>query len=298
MILLGGEKIAPAVCFDIENRPHIEQAKSAGATVYAPGIFYSEPSMAGAHSLLASYAREFSLPVLMSNFSGQLYHAPCGGQSAFWSLDGTQLASLGKEGTGLVIGIRENGAWTGKTAVDGSDIYTVCPVYQSPGLTLRLTVAEDGPDLLKCYSDEKAVPLFNSDNCNGDDFHYKTLGRLKQTMALWEYSYINRSFVRWTIVRNDTGELVGTIEMFGRTSDTELGRYGILRIDLRSDFETQPVISDILDIAVEHFYSAFDVDMILTKSIPTAGARIQVLLNRGFKPLELTGFSDYYSRWR
>ena len=37
---------------------------------------------------------------------------------------------------------------------------------------------EDCDDLLEVYSDEAAVPLFNNDNCKGDDFHYKTKERM------------------------------------------------------------------------------------------------------------------------
>lgn len=36
---------------------------------------------------------------------------------------------------------------------------------------LRLTNEEDTLELLNCYSDEKAVPLFNADNRHGDTFY-------------------------------------------------------------------------------------------------------------------------------
>lgn len=49
--------------------------------------------------------------------------------------------------------------------MSSTDIYSVCPEYKSHLVTLRKTAREDAPELLKCYSDEKAVPLFNSDNC-------------------------------------------------------------------------------------------------------------------------------------
>jgi RimJ/RimL family protein N-acetyltransferase len=119
-------------------------------------------------------------------------------------------------------------------------------------------------------------------------------------MDLWESSYNTRRFVRWTIIDNDSRESVGTIEMFGRGPDQVLGRYGILRIDLRSDFETQHVISDILELAAKHFYDAFDVDAILTKAVPAAGVRIETLSDAGYRPLEgnLIKYGDYYIRKR
>ena len=62
---------------------------------------------------------------------------------------------------------------------------------QNDKYILRPLKDEDAEDLLKVYSDIKAVPLFNSDNCNGDDFHYKTLERMRQAMGFWKQAYEN-----------------------------------------------------------------------------------------------------------
>lgn len=56
--------------------------------------------------------------------------------------------------------------------------YEKCPVFESENYLLRLIEPADVKDLLLVYSDEKAVPLFNGDNCNGDDFHYTTPERI------------------------------------------------------------------------------------------------------------------------
>ena len=61
-------------------------------------------------------------------------------------------------------------------------VYDVCPVLKSENFTLRLVEQGDAPGLLKVYSDERAVPLFNGDNCNGDDFHYTTLERMLEAI--------------------------------------------------------------------------------------------------------------------
>ncbi len=49
------------------------------------------------------------------------------------------------------------------------DIYKKCPIIESEKFTLRLTEKDDTAELLKVYSDLKAVPFFNGDNCHGDD---------------------------------------------------------------------------------------------------------------------------------
>lgn len=58
------------------------------------------------------------------------------------------------------------------------NIYENCPIYENEKYLLRMVKLEDCDDLLEVYSDEAAVPLFNNDNCNGDDFHYKTKERM------------------------------------------------------------------------------------------------------------------------
>ena len=46
------------------------------------------------------------------------------------------------------------------------EVYIECPAFEDDNYLLRLVEIEDAKDLLKVYSDEKAVPYFNSDNWN------------------------------------------------------------------------------------------------------------------------------------
>lgn len=175
-------------------------------------------------------------------------------------------------------------------------IYEECPIYKTKLITLRQTNMEDAQELLKCYSDKKSVPFFNSDNCNGDDFYYTTIEGMKQAIDFWNFSYRNRYFVRWTVLLNDTAEKVGTIEMFHRIADDEFNHYGVLRIDLQSKYETQPIINEILEIVNENFYKAFDVKAILTKAISDAIERATSLVKKGYKPInrKFMIYNDYY----
>jgi hypothetical protein len=179
------------------------------------------------------------------------------------------------------------------------NIYEECPIYKNKLITLIQTNMEDAQELLKCYSDEKAVPFFNSDNCNGDNFHYTTIERMKQAIDFWDFSYKNKYFVRWTVILNDTKVKIGTIEMFHRIAEDEFNHYGVLRIDLQSDYETRLIINTILEIVSENFYKAFDVKAILTKAIPDAVERIDSLVQGGYQPInrKLMIYDDYYVRF-
>ena len=51
------------------------------------------------------------------------------------------------------------------------NIDETCPVSENEKFKIRLLKNEDCDDLLKVYSDKMALPFFNSDNCNGDNFY-------------------------------------------------------------------------------------------------------------------------------
>lgn len=66
------------------------------------------------------------------------------------------------------------------------DPYEKCPVFEDQDYLLRLVEALDVPDLLLVYSDKRSVPIFNSDNCNGDDFYYTSLERMQSAIEFKE----------------------------------------------------------------------------------------------------------------
>ena len=76
------------------------------------------------------------------------------------------------------------------------DVFKALPVFDGARFALRGVQKSDAADLLKVYSDERAVPFFNGDNCHGDDFHYTTIERMNEAVAFWLFSYENGYFVR------------------------------------------------------------------------------------------------------
>ena len=80
---------------------------------------------------------------------------------------------------------RENVFWN-------RDVYADCPQLQDDKYLMKLTSESDWQDLLKVYSDKDAVPFFNSDNCNGEDFYLTTEERMKEMIRMWRLSYEER----------------------------------------------------------------------------------------------------------
>lgn len=164
------------------------------------------------------------------------------------------------------------------------NVYAQCPVRENERFWLRLVGEGDCADLLKVYSDTAAVPLFNSDNCNGDDFHYTTRERMQQAIQFWIWSYENGWFVRWSIIDKAAGQAVGTIELFRRDSENGDGGCGVLRLDLRSDYEREREIRQILSLVIPDAFGWFGCDSIITKAKPIAQQRIGMLTKMGFVP--------------
>jgi RimJ/RimL family protein N-acetyltransferase len=146
-----------------------------------------------------------------------------------------------------------------------SNVYENCPVFESDRYLLRFVDEADAADLLKVYCDKNALPFFNSDNCDGDNFYYPSREKMEKAIAFWLQSYKTGWFVRWTIIDKTISKAIGSIEMFHRHADDDFDDVGVLRLDLRSDYEKAEVIRDLLKIFVSPAYDLFDCKEIITK---------------------------------
>jgi len=166
------------------------------------------------------------------------------------------------------------------------NVYQECPQLESQKYLLRFVVNEDCADLLKVYSDRISVPFFNSDNCGGDDFYYTTLERLESAIEYWHSEYDRKGFVRWTIIDKTKNIAIGTIELFNRSAKDYFTNCGLLRLDLRSDYETTEEIENILALIVPRTYDLFECDKVATKAKTTALQRIDALVKFGFRCID------------
>ena len=161
------------------------------------------------------------------------------------------------------------------------DVYEQIPVMESEMFLLREIEDSDTEDLLKVYSDENAVPFFNSDNCvNG--FYYTSIEEMKDTIAFWKREYQSRYYVRWAIIDKSANSAIGTIELFNRKAKDYFNNCGLLRLDLRSDYEKLDTIEDILGIIIPKTRDMFACEMIAIKAISIAKERIEALEHKGF----------------
>ena len=162
------------------------------------------------------------------------------------------------------------------------NIYESCPVLENEKFLLRLAEEKDCGDLLKVYSDKNALPFFNSDNCDGDNFYYETAERMAEAFGFWKLSYENGWFVRLSIVDKAASEVVGTVELCLRASEDAFDNMGILRVDVRSDYEREDVLYAIISLTAPRMAEMLGCSGVLTKAPLYAVERIKALQKAGF----------------
>jgi predicted amidohydrolase len=114
VIEIKNERISIAICADINNPKHPENAKEKDTTIYLAGIFFEPSDMQKAYRTLSSYAEQFSMNVLMSNYTGQSWNLDGGGESGFWDKNGNLIANLNDTDSGLLLVEKVNNNRTSK----------------------------------------------------------------------------------------------------------------------------------------------------------------------------------------
>ncbi len=177
------------------------------------------------------------------------------------------------------------------------DVYKECPSFENARYCLRFVDENDADDLLKVYSDKNALPFFNSDNCDGDNFYYPTKVKMLDAIKFWLSSYETRWFVRFTIIDKASSNAIGTIELFKRASEDAFNGDGVLRLDVGSAYEKESVLYDIISLIVPPAYELFECNEIITKVPDYAVERIQAVHRFGFTKSEdfLIGTHDGYA---
>ena len=177
------------------------------------------------------------------------------------------------------------------------NVYENCPSFENERYLVRFLKESDSDDLFEIYSDKNALPFFNSDNCDGDNFYYPTKERMNEAVKFWLEAYTKGWFVRFTVVDKSTQKAVGTIEMFRRAASDSFDKCGVLRLDVRSDCEREDVLYGIISVIVPPSFELFGCERIITKAPIYAVERIAAVSKFGFEKAEqlMVGTNDGYA---
>lgn len=182
-----------------------------------------------------------------------------------------------------------SGSWTrlldAITSDPGIDPLALPPVLAAGRFLLRLVRPDDAEDLLACYGDPAAWPLFNTDNCTSD-FRFTTVAEVREAIEFWLADGAANGYVRFSVV--DGGVAVGTLEFFGRPADAhnELS-WGLLRLDLAPACENADDLGELFAVT-GRLFEPFGVERILTRVPAEAVVRTQAALAAGFAPFAWT----------
>lgn len=178
-----------------------------------------------------------------------------------------------------------------------NNVYEKCPILEDERFLLRFVKNDDVNDLLEVYGDKNALPFFNSDNCDGDNFYYPTKAKMETAISFWLRSYETKWFVRWAIVDKTILKVIGTIEMFHRTANDDFNDVGVMRLDVRNDYERSDVIQELFALFIPSSYELFNCTEIISKIPIYAVERIDAAQKCGFTKSNslLIGTNDNYA---
>ncbi len=162
------------------------------------------------------------------------------------------------------------------------NIYEACPTFENERFRVRLFKHEDLNDLLAVYSDQKSLPFFNSDNCDGDIFYYCSVEKMTKALEFWDFSYKNGWFVRMSIEDKQAHKVIGTVEVCKRVSSDSFNNKTVFRVDLLSAYEKEEILSNLFSLVTPHLNDVVGTQGIITKAPIYAVERIQALKKNGY----------------
>jgi predicted amidohydrolase len=103
LLRLGGQAIAPAICYESLQSEHAAAAARMGATVYLASVAKSAGGVSKAYSHYPEVARRHSMTVMMANSVGACDGFVSVGRSSAWNSRGEFLGALDDAQQGAVV---------------------------------------------------------------------------------------------------------------------------------------------------------------------------------------------------
>ncbi len=110
---IGSTTIALSICRDAKQPSHVAKAAALGADIYAAGVMVDEPGYLVKAPLLAGFARQHRMAILMANYSGSTGGDVSIGRSAVCDEHGQVVVESQGNAEVIVIARKANGRWSG-----------------------------------------------------------------------------------------------------------------------------------------------------------------------------------------
>jgi len=115
VIKTNDTNIAPAICYESLQPTHSENAFELGADVYLASVAKSEVGLKKAFNHYPRVAKQYAMPVLMSNCVGFCDNFLCVGKSSIWTKEGKLVGQLDEKTEGILMFNTETETVTEKT---------------------------------------------------------------------------------------------------------------------------------------------------------------------------------------
>jgi predicted amidohydrolase len=102
-LFVDGNTVCIAICADIAHGEHALAAASHGADIYAASCFITPDGYADDAALLAAYAAEHRMAVLMANYGAPTSAWNSAGRSSIWSSAGALLGQAAPHGEDVLV---------------------------------------------------------------------------------------------------------------------------------------------------------------------------------------------------
>ncbi len=103
ILTVKNKQIAPAICYESLQPEHSENAFKGGAEIYIASVAKSANGVGKAFDHFPKIAKQYSMPVLMSNCLGLCDDFESTGNSAIWNKDGLLSGQLNETDEGILI---------------------------------------------------------------------------------------------------------------------------------------------------------------------------------------------------
>jgi predicted amidohydrolase len=100
---VNGDNVALAICYELSILQHAGDAAKSGADIYIASVAKTAAGVANASQRLAEIARQYNMPVLMSNCVGPSEDFVSAGGTAVWHNTGSLLGHLNDTDEGILI---------------------------------------------------------------------------------------------------------------------------------------------------------------------------------------------------
>ncbi|MEL6132223.1 MAG: nitrilase-related carbon-nitrogen hydrolase, partial [Bacteroidota bacterium] len=100
---IKGKKVGIGICYETLQREHFVHAAAQQADLFIASVAKPDRGLAKAYIHFPSIAKEFEIPILMSNCVGYCDNFLSNGQSAIWNHEGKLIQQLDEKNQGLLI---------------------------------------------------------------------------------------------------------------------------------------------------------------------------------------------------